>query len=58
MSEFECRNGHSMKGTTCSKCGAGVYRMDGMTDSEIIAQEKYLDKKERREKKEEENDDG
>lgn len=31
MSDFECRNGHLMRGTTCDICGGTAYRMDGMT---------------------------
>jgi len=31
MSDFECRNGHLMRGTTCDICGGTAYKMDGMT---------------------------
>ena len=44
MSEFECANGHlSRAGLKCSKCGARITRMDGMSRRELMAEESLED---------------
>ena len=42
MSEFTCRNGHILKAgqNVCPKCGQGLHRMDGMTNSELKMRER------------------
>jgi len=43
MSEFECRNGHLMKGIICGICGARLWRMDGKTERELRGEEEDID---------------
>ena len=43
MSEFACRNGHLMSPgqLSCYICGEPMHTMDGKTDAELRAEERY-----------------
>lgn len=64
MSYFECRNGHEIvpsEGSTCKICGERVYKMDGLTGSQLRKMEMDWDRevedREETEESEEEGDD-